>query len=453
MRFFLCTFIFFVGLAFGTRQIPDVFYFKSPLGVDPHKTMFIRYSPLQSYLEGEFCKSPFRMESTGNYRGYQAFWSVDGGKLFLDSVIVAKSSFNGETGEYYYKERKVDLKWLFGPAAEPPIAAVWVNGIFYAEIDNALNKEKVALGLVEFNSGFMMPEIGTRKYVNGAYVEDASYEKLEKLKAKPSQEFVSPKCVDGWEKPLPELEKLYEEISPPELKAAIQEKRAKMEARFAAMEMAVKKDPAFQRFSEKFETVQVRNVLGLDVDYFLKVKNPETISHVKWNNHFDKKAKVNLKKTLGAYEAAEKALNRFGWLKSWREQSSSNGVQMDLCNESVCSLSPLALNFSIGKNAGALWKNLRLKGKPEFAIYLRENRKNVAILLGNKVHDQLLLVSLGKRRTDLLSLPADLEISSLYFKDQKDYILISTTGETQVHKTEASESNTKKYFGSMGITR
>ena len=111
-------------VAFATGQAGDVIYIDGqewvllgrPVGYDS-----VLYSRVVAALPGE------RSQSTANWDGFQGYWSLDGDRLILDSVVVEVP------GDVYYKEyalRQEVMREVFGDYYRGGrIVAAWVTGV------------------------------------------------------------------------------------------------------------------------------------------------------------------------------------------------------------------------------------------------------------------------------------------------------------------------------------
>ena len=107
----------FMARAFSTEQEPDILNFQEQkLRL---QTGWGDPSPLETYFLQNNKKSPFRMLSSANYRGFIATWKIENDKLYLTYIDNEKSKKN-----QMYK--------VFGKKGKEAVFADWFSGVIVA---------------------------------------------------------------------------------------------------------------------------------------------------------------------------------------------------------------------------------------------------------------------------------------------------------------------------------
>jgi hypothetical protein len=110
--------------ALATGQAPDVLFYDN-------KIYDLFSNPLEPYYKNEkdrpaFKISPDALSSTGNWRGYVAYWEIEGDRLYLRGIDAWVCTFQ----EFVKNQcKKADLKELFGEkCVNGKVEANWFSG-------------------------------------------------------------------------------------------------------------------------------------------------------------------------------------------------------------------------------------------------------------------------------------------------------------------------------------
>lgn len=108
--------------AFATQQAPDYLRVGSDNLIV--ETSWAYPSPVTLYYQQKKIKNPFKMLSTGNYRGHVAQWEVANGKLYLKDIHIGNDIKNpGAYGIYSAQP---------SPSASGAVFADWFSGLIRA---------------------------------------------------------------------------------------------------------------------------------------------------------------------------------------------------------------------------------------------------------------------------------------------------------------------------------
>lgn len=125
----------------ATEQTPDVFLTS---GEEAElQTHWAYLSPLEHYFRTAKIDSPFKMISTGNYRGFVAYWKIVDGKLFLYQLMVrgdGLTTVTDENGNDFeipdsFSLERYKLEEVFkDKVTDNGVSADWYSGSFIVQV-------------------------------------------------------------------------------------------------------------------------------------------------------------------------------------------------------------------------------------------------------------------------------------------------------------------------------
>lgn len=132
IQFLLLFLLLFYYTANGTPQAPDyLFYEDNKLIL---RTGWGHPSPLETYYSQNNIEYPFEMLSTGNYRGFVAFWEVKNNKLYLREIWVGI--------EKHRATKFVKIPQTDTISSDTLIHASWFSGIIECDTYRLANYKK-----------------------------------------------------------------------------------------------------------------------------------------------------------------------------------------------------------------------------------------------------------------------------------------------------------------------
>lgn len=130
---FFCFFIF-AGQVIATEQVPDILWFDSlKLTLE---TGWGHPSPLETYFHQNKMKYPFKMLSTGNYRGHIATWVIQNNRLYLKEIQI-------NSKKYFPRKFGIKSKTHSPSAPDNVIFADWFDGIIACDKIDLKNRWKI----------------------------------------------------------------------------------------------------------------------------------------------------------------------------------------------------------------------------------------------------------------------------------------------------------------------
>lgn len=121
------------GLLLATQQQPDILnYSGKKLSLS---TGWAYPSPLETYFQQKDISYPFKVLSTGNYRGHIATWDIIDNKLFLSEIAIQNKTFNPKEFNVQSKSDSV--------SNNEKVFADWFTGVIVGEDRNNEGNEKI----------------------------------------------------------------------------------------------------------------------------------------------------------------------------------------------------------------------------------------------------------------------------------------------------------------------
>lgn len=380
---------------FATIQESEIIIYNNEIHSLP--VGFDNKAPLEYFFSSHNIRSPFRMISTANYRGYTGTWIIQDSKLYLNKISIK---------QYYYPEKKVidiPLNYIFHHyVKDNMVFAQWFTDIILVE-----NKAMEELIIIDIKDGLV---INNKKIT---YKEFNNYSKENRQKNKindsevnmslseffnrrssiiPDEEILKLSKED-LERTYMKLDKIYTKFDDYINKK--KEDRKNKENKIA--ESIYKSLSGYTEVINNFyiESTKIsdnshryKEYVSQPTNLLLELKSKNNNNYlIKWeipvNNMNAEYTWYDLQNT---YLNTLNAINKINWINEWIESTHSSSITIHIYGDSPYR------EKNIEMFVYQPWNEAQLKGKPLYEIQLKGKGFRSTLFIGIE-EDRTLITS------------------------------------------------------------